>query len=150
MRALRRRGAGFTLVELLVVIVVMGVLSSIAIPNLVQPTALNERAVTDRLQGLLRQARGLAMAQQRDVCVLVAPPQAQVVYLNAGACSAAAPVQDPAGNGPLVVPLPSTLALGGATQLRFNARGQPVPAASQTVTVGAQALTVHRETGAVL
>lgn len=138
------------MVELVVVMVVMGVLSAVAAPALMQRSALTERAVTDRLKSLLRQSRGLAIAQQRALCVLVAPPQARVVYAPAGACNPALPVADPLGAGALVVDLPPGVVLGGALQVRFNSRGQPVPAASVSFSVGAQTLMVHLETGAVL
>lgn len=138
------------MVELVVVMVVMAVLSAVAAPALMQRSALTERAVTDRLKSLLRQSRGLAIAQQRDLCVLVAPPQARVVYTTAGACNPALPVADPLGAGALGVDLPLDLVLGGALQVQFNARGQPLPAANVSFSVGAQTLTVQRETGAVL
>lgn len=146
----RRAGRGFTMIELVVVMVVMGILSALAAPRLVQRSALSERGVSDRVKSLLRQARGLAIAQQRDVCVLLAVPQASAVYVAAGACAAAQAVQDPVGGGPLVVEVPADVLLGGATTVRFNARGQLVPAANLNVTVGAQTLTVYRETGATL
>ena len=132
------------------VMVVMGILAAVAAPRLMQRTALAERGVNDRLKSLMRQSRGLAMAQQRDVCVLLAVPQATVVYVNAGACAPAQAVQDPVGGGALVVDVPADVVLGGATQVRFNSRGQLVPAVDLNFNVGGQTLTVYRETGAVL
>lgn len=150
MPAARPAQAGFTMVELVVVLVIIGILAVVAAPALVQRSALSERAVADGLRSLLRQARSLAVAQQREVCVIVAPPQARVVYASAGACNPAQAVASTTGTGPLQLELPLDVNVGGATQVRFNARGQPMPAASRTLSVGAQTLTVHLETGAVL
>jgi MSHA pilin protein MshC len=145
-----RHAAGFTAVELVVVMLVAGILAAVAIPRWVDRSVLVERGVSDRLKSVLRQARSLAVAHQRDVCVIVASPQTRVVYTSAGACNAALPVADPAGGGPLLVDVPASVALAGAPLVRFDATGRPVPAASRTVNVGALTLTVSRETGSVL
>jgi hypothetical protein len=119
-------------------------------PRLMDRRALDERAVVDRLTSLLRQSRSLAMAHQRDICVLIAPPQARAVYLAGGACAVAQPVAAPGGLGPLTADVPATVTLGGATLVRFNAAGQPFGGVNQFVTVGARTLTISRETGSVL
>lgn len=136
---------GFTMVELIVVMAVMAILAALAVPLLTEPSALQERGAREQVRGMLRHARQIAMTQQRDVCVLAAPAQARAVYAF-GACAPASPLAAP-GGGPYVVDMPAGVALGGAPLVRFNARGQLVPAIDQVFFVGASALSVSRETG---
>ena len=138
------------MVELIVVMLVMGVLAAVALQRLTDPSVLQERGVQDQLRGMLGYSRKLAVTQRREVCVLIAPAQAAAVYTVGGACAAAAAVAGPGGEAAYVIPMPPGIALGGAALVRFNARGQPVPAANQLITIGSLALTVNRETGLAL
>jgi MSHA pilin protein MshC len=141
---------GFTVVELIVVMAVMSLLAALAVPRLTDRTALQERGARDQLRALLNYSRQLAMTQQRDVCVLTTPTQARAVFTAGGVCAPAQPVPDPAGGGAYTIAMPAGVNLSGAALLRFNARGQPVPASDQTLFVGVLALTVYRETGVAL
>ncbi len=140
---------GYTLVELIVVMLIMAILGAVALPRLTDRTALHERGFRDQLKTMLDHGRKLAMVQQRDVCVLIGPAQAQSVYTAAGACSVAAPVAEPSGQTPFVVPVPLGVVPGGAALVRFNLRGQPVPNANLNISVGSLTLSVSRETGIV-
>ncbi len=142
---------GFTTIELIVVMIVMAILAAVAVPRLTARTPLQERGARDQLRGMLLYSRQIAVTQQREVCVLATPAQASVVYATTGgACNPALPVSMPGSNAPYVMLMPTGVTLGGAPQVRFNARGQLVPAADQTLLVGTLALTVSRETGVVL
>jgi MSHA pilin protein MshC len=141
---------GFTVIELLVVMALSAVLAALAIPRLTDRTALQERGARDQLRTMIAHSRRIAMTQQREVCVLVNPAQVRAVYFTAGACQPATPLRDPAGGGAYQLVMPPGTVLGGAALLRFNSRGQPVPALDQTITVGTLPVVVFRETGLAL
>lgn len=141
---------GFTTIELVIVLVVTALLAALAVPRLTDRTALQERGARDQLRAMIMHSRRVAMTQQRETCVLTTPAQARAVYAGAAGCLPGSPLRDPAGNAAYQLDMPPGVALGGAALLRFNSRGQPVPALDQTVTVGALALTVYRETGLAL
>ncbi len=145
-----RRARGFTMVELVLVMMLMGILASVAVPRLTQRSVLQERGVQDQLRGLLRTSRQLAVTQGRDVCVVLTPNRASAAYTVAGACSTAAAVGGLGGEATLAIDLPPGLTLGGASLVRFNSRGQLVPAADRVISVGSLSLTVSRETGHTL
>lgn len=138
---------GFTTIEMVVVLTVTAILAAVAMPRLMSRTALQERGARDQLRGMLLNSRHVAMKQNREVCLLATPTQASAVYVSAGACNAALPLADPAGGGPYQMNLPNGVALSGAPIVRFNARGQLVPATDRTLQVGSLPITVSRETG---
>jgi MSHA pilin protein MshC len=84
-----RRAAGFTIVELVVVMILVGVLAALGIPRLVGDKT-NEAAVFgDQVVSGLRRAQKIAMGHRRVVCATVGP-QAVVLRLNTtGGCSLA-------------------------------------------------------------
>ena len=146
---MRPPSRGFTMVELVVVMLVMAVLAALALPRLSDRRALQERGFLDQLRALLQYSRKVALTQRREVCVLLAPTQAQVVYANGAACNLAAPVATPGRSEAFVIPVPAGVVLGGVALVRFNVAGQPAPNADHLISVGANSFTVSRETGIV-
>lgn len=140
---------GFTIVELTIVIVLIGVLSALAAPRLLDRRALDERAAADELRALLRSARAIAMAQERDICIVVAPADVRVLHVSGGACDATRPVQGPGGQGDLRIGAPAGLAFTGDALIRFDARGRLTPAQDRRAGIGSRLWRVERSTGAV-
>lgn len=144
---MNRRARGFTLAELVVVIVVAAILAAIAIPQFNQPQ-IDATWFHEQARSTVRYAQRAAVAQRRCVFVSVAPPQLSLFYGNAGCAITATPVADLASGQPVVLTAPAGVALGAAPNpFRFNGLGQPSSAAS--VTVGSRTITVNAETGYV-
>lgn len=144
---MNRRARGFTLAELVVVIVVVAILAAIAIPQFNQPQ-IDATWFHEQARSTVRYAQRAAVAQRRCVFVSVAPPQLSLFYGNAACAITATPVADLASGQPVVLTAPAGVALGAAPNpFRFNGLGQPSSAAS--VTVGSRTITVNAETGYV-
>lgn len=168
----RPRGAdgGFTMIEVVVVILIMGVMATLAMTRSPDRAGLQAKGFRDQLVAMLRHARKVAVAQRRDVCVVFeptpSPQQAISTYADASGCNRALPVNDPGnaappavlpvplppappGTAPFVLLVPPGVNVNAQGVIRFNAAGQPVPNANHTVAVGTLAFVVGRETGVV-
>jgi MSHA pilin protein MshC len=91
---------GFTLVELVTILVVTGILAAFAVPRMMDRTGFVSRGFFDQAQGIVRYAQKIAIAQRRTVFVVVSATQIQVCY-DAGCTS---PVTDPSTGGALSAP----------------------------------------------
>src|ERR1035437_10071807 len=94
--AIRARGhqRGFTLIELIMVMVMLGVLAVFAAPRIFNSDDFYARGFHDETLGLLRYAQKAAIAQRRTVCVAVstaAPASAtlSIASVTPGACDTA-------------------------------------------------------------
>ena len=142
-----RPSRGFTMIELIVVICVMGIMATLAMTRSVDRVSLHEIGFRDQLKSMLRHARKLAITQQRGVCVLLNAGQATGVYANGAVCNPATPIAEPGNSSAFVLRAPPGVVLAGPAVVQFNSAGQPVPNANQVINVGAQVFTISRETG---
>jgi MSHA pilin protein MshC len=148
---MRQHTAGFTMVELVVMLLVMGVMAAIAIPRFSDRNGINEMGFRDQLAAMLRQARKTASMRQNDVCVVINPvlATASAVFTTNAVCDTSRPVPEPGGSQPFAIDIPNGVTVGGALQLRFAPDGRPVPDLTRVVTVGNRSVTVSQETGLV-
>lgn len=153
----KRLAAGFTIMELLIVIVVMGIVATVALPRLMDRQGEYVLGTRDSLRGMLRLARQLATTKQplQGICVTIAAAQISMVYGTAAGCNGSA-VIDPSTNAGYTFAVPSNVNLAGPAFVRFDSQGRPtnltgsaVLAANVAITVGTMGLTVYQQTGFV-
>lgn len=144
---MRRLQRGFTLAELVVVIVIAAILAAIAIPQFNQPE-IDAAWFHEEARATVRYAQRTAVAQRRCVFVEVTPPQLRLVYGDASCVISATTVASLVSGNPVEITAPSGVVLSAAPNpFRFNGLGQPSAAA--TVTVGSRTIVVNAETGYV-
>jgi len=139
---------GFTLIELILVLVLVGVLGAFAAPKLWDQETFNSRGFYDETRALLRYAQKAAIAQRRTVCVVFTPPAAptsvSLTMASAAAatnCSSATALTGPNGEAPAIVSARGAAVMSAAPAvLNFNGLGQPIDNAGAALAT--QAITV--------
>lgn len=146
---------GFTLVELIVVLLVAGVLFATALPRWHGESGFESRGFRDELQAALRYAQKSAIAARRTVCAdLTAVPVMFRISTNQGVadCTTGRALEGPTG-GALTVAATSPASLGAApASVIFNSSGRPLGGAASIGINGlpaALAIAVEAETGYV-
>lgn len=92
----RRQYRGFTMIELITVIVIVGIMAAFAVPRFVQKETFDVRTFTDQNLNMLRYAQKLAIAQNRPVFALLSSNRIALCFT--AVCSVAADqVRPPAG-----------------------------------------------------
>jgi MSHA pilin protein MshC len=141
------RARGFTLTELVIVIVVAAILAAIAIPQF----NLREIDATwfhEQVRSGIRYAQRTAIAQRRCVFVSVTPTKLSLLYGDASCAITVTQVRDLAENKPFELNAPTGITLSAAPNpFSFNGLGQPSAAA--TVGVAGKTITVNAESGYV-
>jgi MSHA pilin protein MshC len=152
---------GFTLIELVMVLVLIGIVAAFVAPRLGNIAATNAGAFTDKLRSDIRYAQNLAMTRnQRHRVYFNAAPAPNPGYAVTDGAGAVA--QDPAGGGNLSVILNAgdyagiTLASPMA-YIEFDSLGKPydplgnLTAAITVLTVfpSSDTVTISPQTGAV-
>jgi MSHA pilin protein MshC len=127
---------GFTIVELITVIIILGIVAVAALPRFTGIDSFNEFAAADQVKAALRYAQKTAIAAHSNVTVTIttADPPACTTNMTGWAISCA---------------LPAGVALGGTLAPTFDSMGRPVPNATANTVVGGTTITIEAETGYV-
>jgi MSHA pilin protein MshC len=144
----RRRTAGFTLVELITIMVVAAILAAVAAPRFFTRLSFEERGFYDQSVAAIRYAQRVAIAERRNVFVVMEANRLRLCY--DAACVAG--VREPGAGNAYDIGTPDGVGLDTTTTFSFNGLGQPSIAANLAVTVTGQdnrAFTVQQETGFV-
>lgn len=143
-----KRQNGFTLTELVTIIIIVGLLSVVALPRFFDRNTFDGRGFHDQVISTLRQAQKIAIAQHRFVCVAFT---ANSITLTQGATSACGgALTSPTGVTPFVINSPSAdVTLAGGVNFNFDFLGRPSAAQDITVSGYAPHIFVVAETGYV-
>ena len=141
-----RRTSGFTLPELVAVIIIVSVLAAVAVPRL-NESAIDTTWFAEQVKAALRFAQRQAVAQRRLVYVRVdASPSAQLRLCYDAACTQ--PLGNVTDGGSYALAVPSGVTLtASASPFSFDGLGQPSSGVS--LSVNGSAVTVAAETGYV-
>lgn len=129
---------GFSLVELIMTMVILGILSAVAVPRFFGDSAFQDRGAADQARAALRYGQKIAIAQHRNVQVTLSTAASS----NCGSTLTAGNINCVISNRVTVSPpLPRTV--------QFDALGRPVPNAAASLTVGGVLIAIEQETGYV-
>ncbi|MDE3020473.1 MAG: GspH/FimT family pseudopilin [Pseudomonadota bacterium] len=149
---------GFTVVELVIVMLVIGILSAVAISRFARQQPYDSMEFLNAVQSLASFARSTAVAQRRDVYL-------QLTSSHAGLCwdaSCSSPVAPPAGISGVTgcgdalwfcSKTPSEISISPTVTLDFTPSGALSPPTAVTITISGgdspQSLIVEGDTGYV-
>jgi MSHA pilin protein MshC len=145
---LRNRARGFTLVELILVIVILGVLAVFAAPRILNTDDFKARGFHDETLSLLRYAQKTAVAQRRSVCVNLNATGVTMTIFATNPATGTCPT--PTALNPPNTPRGGTGLAGTPSAFQFTPLGSTDQSSNVTITItNAAGITVEAATGFV-
>ena len=149
---------GFTLVELVTVILIVGVLAAAVAPRFFTAGIFQSRGFADQVQTTLRYAQKQAIAQHRNVCVTISSNAVSLMIASvsgaASACDtnlvspAGQPSNCPSATYKICTPS-AAISLAPAASFNFDALGSTPAQQTFTVSGANNNIVVEAETGYV-
>ena len=143
---------GFTLIELVMVIVIVGILAVVVGPRIFDANVFKSRGFADQVQATLRYAQKAAIAQRRNVCVTLTASSITLMIATAPgtASSCTANLTLPGGSSNSLSS-PATGITMTYTSPSFNFDGLGSTPTAQTITVSGatNSIVVEAQTGYV-
>lgn len=150
---MQTRTTGFTLVELISIMIMIGILAVVALPRFFDSSTFEARAFSDQTLAILRYAQKAAIAQRRTVCVTFTSTTVSLTMAAAAGtntCGANPPLLGPGGENPYQITAKSNISFS-ATPAAFYFTSLGQASVTQTIQVSGapDSITVERETGYV-
>ena len=123
---------GFTLVEMIMVIVILGVLAVVAIPRVFNSGDFYARGFHDETLGYLRYAQKTTIAQRRTVCVSFGTSSVTLSIASTSAtftCATAGTLSGPKGETPVTLSARPGVTFSTSlapVDFNFDGLGQPI------------------------
>jgi len=156
LQAYNMKYSGFTIVELVVVLIITGVLAAVAVPRFFVSQQFYDRGFYNQALAISRYAQKSAIAMRRNVCVNIASATLSInlTYASAVGSSSTCDTNLPspvAGTAPFTVTAKTGTTLSSSsTPIIFNALGGvSSAAATTTITVSSRTITIDTNTGYV-
>lgn len=132
----KSRQRGFTLVELVTIIVILGIVSAVALPRFFDNPVFESRMAADQVKSALRYAQKVAVASRGAVTVNIS------TAADANCSSSVA-------GGVINCVIDDGVTVSGTTAVTFDWMGRPVPNVATALTVGTTTINIAAETGYV-